>query len=75
MLSRLEELLFGQLKFFDQSKDESHDENFYMEREWRVLATVKFTLDDVVRIILPGKFAKRFRVDVPDYAAQVTFSD
>ncbi|MGA3190286.1 MAG: abortive infection system antitoxin AbiGi family protein [Bryobacteraceae bacterium] len=68
-------LFFAKLKFFDPSKDEDHNENYYMEREWRVLGTVPFSLEDVVRIILPSSFAKRFRVDVPEYWGQLTFSD
>jgi len=72
--TKLDWLFFAQLKFFDPTKDEDHDENFYMEREWRVLGTVAFTLEDVARVILPPSFAKRFRADVTEYWGQVTFS-
>jgi len=79
MLSNLhlsvQRLLYSHLKFFDIRKDEQDDEHFYMEREWRVMGTVPFTLDDVVRIILPPSFAKRFRQDFPEYCAQLTFSE
>lgn len=60
---------------FDSAKDETHKENYYMEREWRVIGDVRFTLDDVCRVILPPRYAKQFRRDVPDCFGQVTFSD
>jgi hypothetical protein len=72
---KVERLLHSRLTFFDSTKDEQHDEHFYMEREWRVMGTVPFTLDDVIRIILPPSFAKRFRQDFPKYCAQLTFSE
>jgi hypothetical protein len=68
-------LFFAQCKFFDSTNDEVDEENFYMEREWRVLGTVPFTLENVSRVILPSSFGKRFRADVPEYWGQVTFSD
>lgn len=49
--------------------------NFYMEREWRVLGRVEFALSDVVRITLPRRFASRFRSDFPDYQGQLTLAD
>lgn len=53
-----------------------HDHaNVYMEREWRVLGNVRFTLSDVARVILPKRFAMRLRQEVPEYFAQVHFPD
>jgi Putative abortive phage resistance protein AbiGi, antitoxin len=72
---KLHWLIFAQLKFFDVTKDDVDEANFYMEREWRLLGTVPFTLEEVTRVILPSSFAKRFRKDVSDYCGQVTFSD
>ena len=60
---------------FDSTKDDADQENYYMEREWRVIGDVKFTLEDVCRVILPSPFARRLRSDVPDYAGQITFPD
>jgi hypothetical protein len=71
---KLERLFHSQLKFFDSTKDEHHDDNYYMEREWRVMGTIPFTLGDVTRIIVPTSFPKRFRQEFPDYWAQLTFS-
>jgi hypothetical protein len=67
--------VFSFFKCFDASKDDTHDENFYMEREWRVLGNVQFTLKDVCRVVLPSAFAERLRHDVPDYFGQVTFPE
>jgi hypothetical protein len=61
------------LKFFDDSTSDETPENYYMEREWRVLGDVRFDLNDVYRVILPSTFAERFRDDLPEYAGQVTF--
>lgn len=79
---RLEELklhtflsfeVFSLLKFFDASRSDTDPENFYMEREWRTLQTVKFALDDVSRVFLPAEYARDLRSQVPDYHGQVTF--
>lgn len=49
-------------------------QNVYMEREWRVLGSVRFDLSDVSRITLPKEYAKRLRSDCRDYYGQVTFA-
>ncbi len=60
---------------FDSQKDDTDEKNFYMEREWRVIGDVRFRLDDVCRVILRSRYAKRFREDVPDYLGQITFPE
>jgi len=60
---------------FDSGKNDADQENYYMEREWRVIGDVKFALEDVCRVILPSPYARRLRDDVPDYAGQITFAD
>ncbi len=65
--------IFSYLKFFDQSLSEDDPENYYFEREWRVLGEVKFDIKDVRRVLLPEEYAKRFREDLPDYYGQITF--
>jgi hypothetical protein len=67
--------VFSFCKFFDSSLDDAHTEYYYMEREWRVLDTIKFKLSDVHRVILPRRYSKRFRQDVPGYKGKVTPSD
>jgi hypothetical protein len=74
LLTRLENVerfmssLFGYFKCFDASKAEDEKENFYMEREWRLIGSLKFKISDVQRIILPKAFLSRFRVDFAEFA-------
>lgn len=63
------------IKFFDDRKADDDPENFYMEREWRVVGNIRFNLDDVERVILPRADSKRLREALPEYCGQVTFSD
>ena len=71
---RLFELHFlGLVKFFDSNLPEDHPENYYMEREWRLMGMLEFRINDVERIILPRSFGERLRKDLPDFAGQVTF--
>jgi hypothetical protein len=65
--------VYSFMKTFNESLEEDHSDNYYMEREWRVLGNVRFSLEDISRVILPEKFAKRFRADVPEFYRQVTF--
>ena len=65
--------LLSHLKFFDPHLDDNDKQNFYMEREWRVMRQVRFRLVDVTRIVLPERFARRFRRDVSRYDGEVVF--
>ena len=69
----LDDHIFSFLKFFDESKPEEDPENFYMEREWRILGNLRFTLGDIRRIILPESYAPRLREELPKYIGQITF--
>lgn len=61
------------LKFFDLATPEDHPDNFYMEREWRVVGSVTFQLEDLERVFLPRQYATRWRECFPHYAGQITF--
>lgn len=65
--------VFSYTKFFAFPAPEDAPENYYMEREWRLLAPVRFEMEDVRRVILPAAYAQRFREAFPGYAGQVTF--
>ncbi len=65
--------IFSYLKFFDSSKSEDDPENYYMEREWRMIGNLQFDISDVRRIFLPEHYAEHFRRDVPAYYGQLTF--
>ncbi len=62
-------------KFFDDALTDNDPDNYYMEREWRVVGNVNFTLKDVERVILPRAFAARFRSEMPHYAGQLSFAE
>jgi hypothetical protein len=67
--------VLSHLKFFNPFAPESHEENFYMEREWRVSRDVRFALRDVRRVILPESYARDFRRDFPRYHGELVFPD
>ncbi len=67
--------VFSFVKFFDDAKSDEDPENFYMEREWRIIGNLKFNLGDVRRVLLPESYARRLRDDVPSYVSQITFVD
>jgi hypothetical protein len=70
----MEKGIIAYLKFFDIGTTDTDPDNYYMEREWRVLGQIQFALPDVWRIILPATYAQRLRNDLPEYTGQVTFS-
>jgi len=65
--------IFSYIKFYDHTYAGDHDDNSYMEREWRVVGNVNFSPEDIKTIFLPRAFAKRFRADFPSYSAQLLF--
>lgn len=65
--------VYSYAKFFSYPTREDAAENFYMEREWRLLGSLRFSLRDVRRVILPEAYAERLRQDVPEYHGQVIF--
>lgn len=66
--------ILGYIKFFDHNLPEDDPNNFYFEREWRVLGNVNFKLTDVQRILLPKSYSKKFREDFPQYYGQLSFT-
>jgi hypothetical protein len=66
--------IFSFCKFFDAGLADDDQNNYYMEREWRIFGSLEFDLEAVRRVIFPEPFAKRFRADVPDYFGEITFS-
>lgn len=67
--------IFSFVKCFNAKQAFEDDANYYMEREWRVAANVKFSLNHVSRIFLPASFGARFRSDLPAYTGQITYID
>lgn len=42
------------IKLFDASLPDNHPDNYYMEREWRSIGNISFTLEDIDTIYLPN---------------------
>lgn len=63
--------IFGYLKFFDPELSDDDPDNYYMEREWRVLGKVLFTEADVAHVIVPAHFVARVEADFPSLSGKV----
>jgi hypothetical protein len=76
LISRLEHAesflssFFGYCKCFDASMLEDGEENFYMEREWRLRRNLTFKIGHVGRIILPQSFVRRFQKAIPGFSLE-----
>lgn len=60
--------LLAFVKLFDCQMDDLDENNYYMEREWRILDNIKFDLSDIECVFLPSVlFKDYFSVSFPDY--------
>ena len=59
--------LFAYIKFFDPELPDEHPDNYYMEREWRALGPVAFSIADIRRILIPA----RVRVAAPERSSRI----
>ena len=67
--------VFSYFKFFDHTLPDDDPDNYYFEREWRVVGNVKFDLSDVKTVFFPSKYAERFRNGCPQFFGQVIFPE
>lgn len=67
--------VFAFFKAFDHRLPDDSLENYYLEREWRVIGNLEFNLADVERVFLPRAFKERFRDDLPAFCGQLSFLD
>lgn len=58
--------LFGLLKTFDPALPDDDPNNYYMEREWRVIGQVNFDQSDVSTIVVPAEYMERLRSEMRD---------
>ncbi|MHB0857697.1 MAG: abortive infection system antitoxin AbiGi family protein [Anaerolineae bacterium] len=68
---KLENLLdwevLSYIKFFDPALDDQDQGNYYMEREWRIVGSLRFELSDLIRIIVPKDYEERLKGDLPEF--------
>ena len=56
------------IKLYDATLPDDHPDNYYMEREWRSLNNILFTLDNIKTIYLPSdEYKEKFQKEFPDY--------
>lgn len=67
--------IFSYFKFFDHSKTDDDPDNYYLEREWRVVGNVQFDSVDVQTVFFPSEYSKLFRENIPEYIGQIIFTD
>ncbi|MEW9799171.1 abortive infection system antitoxin AbiGi family protein [Alteromonas sp. CYL-A6] len=67
--------IFSYFKFFDHRKSDDDPENFYFEREWRIVGNVNFNMEDVKTVFFPRRHSSDFREAFPKYSGQVIFTD
>jgi len=67
--------LFAFLKPFDASKSDADEDNYYLEREWRIVGNLPFSLDDITRILIPERYGKELRECLPEYYGQISFTE
>lgn len=67
--------IFNYIKFFDHRKTDDDPENFYFEREWRIVGNVRFAMDDLKTAFFPRCYSNDFREAFPQYTGQVIFTD
>lgn len=63
--------LLAYVKFFDAGLPDDHEDNFYMEREWRSARSINFSLGDVARVYVATGFEDRIRTDEPALGGRI----
>src|SRR5699024_598760 len=48
--------LFAYLKPFDASKHDADEDNYYLEREWRIIGNLQFSQENITRILIPERY-------------------
>ena len=63
--------IFGFVKVFDDRLPLDHLDNYYMEREWRSAASIRFRLQDISSIIVPDDYVSTFVRDFPTFKGRL----
>ena len=63
--------LLAFVKLYDATLPDNHPDNYYMEREWRCMNNVKFSIDDISKVYLPNEtYRTRFSTAFPAYQGE-----
>ena len=65
--------ILSYIKFYDHTSAEEHDDNYYLEREWRIVGNLHFAMTDIETVFMSKEYAPRFREDCPEYNSQLIF--
>jgi hypothetical protein len=65
--------VFAFIRGFDHLLADGDADNYYFEREWRILGSLHFGITDVCRILMPEEYARQFRQDFPGYFGELVF--
>jgi hypothetical protein len=60
----VEHYIFPFMKFFEAGRSDADPDNFYMEREWRLLGVATFRTADIARIYVSPAFRQRALADI-----------
>ena len=64
------------VKLYDVTLPDDDPDNYYMEREWRSLNNIEFTLADIQKVYLPNEsYKNKFIEEFPDYAGEFWLFD
>lgn len=64
------------IKLFDETLPEDDPENYYMEREWRSINSVDFSLKDIEKTYLPdANYQDKFLNEFPEYSGEFVIFD
>ena len=64
------------VKLYDVTLPDDHPDNYYMEREWRCLQNVTFSLNDIRTVYLPDKaYEERFLCEFSNYSGSFYLFD
>ena len=55
--------VFSYVKFFDHTLPDEDENNYYFEREWRIIGNLKFELEDVCHIYMPREYCNMAKKD------------
>ena len=60
------------VKLYDATLPDDHPDNYYMEREWRSLKNIAFSISDIMAIYVPTEeYKERFFFELPEYKGEI----